>query len=359
MIAAQIIQETIESIQEAVDVRLCVLDMQGKTVASVFEADAAFREQMQAFLHARADSQTAQDGHFFRVYDGQTPVCILAVQGSGAEQYVMGKMAVCQLKSLIKAYQNKDDEEYYQKALLHGTLSPAEYERCVQVLKLKESAYRAVFLIETRKNAETDVAEILRTLYADTAGSYVLTMSDGRCAVVRELDRPEPGELEKTAYLMVDMVNTEAMVQARVGYGSAVQQLEKVEQSFWEAEMALNVGEIFYSNRKVLSHRELGIGGLIYQMPESLCESFLEEVFSRNGKMTLDEDTLNIVYRFFGNNLNLSETSRQLYMHRNTLVYRLGKLQKQTGLDIRSFDDALVFRIALMVMDYLEYKRKM
>lgn len=198
---------------------------------------------------------------------------------------------------------------------------------------------------------------MLGTLYADVPGSLLLTEGEGRTALMLEAEE-ERFDPEQTAFLIVDMLNTEAMVQARVGYGSTVRGLQEVARSFREAETALHVGEIFYVNRKVISHRELGIGGLIYQMPVELCESFLQEVFAKSGKAGVDSDTLHIVYQFFGNNLNLSETSRQLYMHRNTLVYRLGKLQKLTGLDIRNFDDALVFRIALMVMDYLEYRKK-
>ena len=145
------------------------------------------------------------------------------------------------------------------------------------------------------------------------------------------------------------------MMNVKVSFGTIVQELKDVSKSYKEAKMALDVAKIFYAEKNVAAYSALGIGRLIYQLPISLCKMFIEEIFGDNVPDNLDEETLNTINKFFENNLNVSETSRQLFVHRNTLVYRIEKLQKSTGLDLRSFDDALTFKIALMVVNYMRY----
>ena len=161
--------------------------------------------------------------------------------------------------------------------------------------------------------------------------------------------------IEKTADMIVDMMNSEAMMNVRVAYGTVVGELREVSKSYKEAKMALDVGKIFYAEKNVIAYARLGIGRLIYQLPVNLCKIFIEEIFGDNVPYDMEEETLTTINKFFENNLNVSETSRQLFIHRNTLVYRIEKLQKSTGLDIRVFDDALTFKIALMVVSYMKY----
>ena len=151
------------------------------------------------------------------------------------------------------------------------------------------------------------------------------------------------------------MMNAEAMLNVRVAFGTVVQELKDVSKSYKEAKLALDVGKIFYAERNVVAYSTLGIGRLIYQLPVNLCRIFIEEIFGDNLPIDLDEETLTTINKFFDNNLNVSETSRQLFVHRNTLVYRIEKIQKSTGLDLRNFDDALTFKIALMVVNYMKY----
>ena len=164
-----------------------------------------------------------------------------------------------------------------------------------------------------------------------------------------------PEILHELAETIVAMMNAEALLDVKVAYGTVVQELKDVSKSYKEAKMALDVGKIFYAEKKVIAYSTLGIGRLIYQLPVNLCKIFIEEIFGDNVPMDLDEETLNTLNKFFENNLNVSETSRQLFVHRNTLVYRIEKIQKSTGLDLRSFDDALTFKIALMVVNYMKY----
>ena len=186
-----------------------------------------------------------------------------------------------------------------------------------------------------------------------------ITAVDEKCIIlVRGLKADEEYEdLDGIARMIRDMLNSEAMSAVRIAYGTIVQEIKDVSKSYKEAKLALDVGKIFYSERDIVAYSTLGIGRLIYQLPVPLCEMFMEEVFGDQLPDTFDDETLATINKFFENNLNVSETSRQLYVHRNTLVYRLEKLQKSTGLDIRVFDDALTFKIALMVVNYMKYMK--
>ena len=184
-------------------------------------------------------------------------------------------------------------------------------------------------------------------------------MDEKSIILIRRLDEEESYEdLEEAAVGIRDTMNTEAMIDVRVSCGTIVNEIAQVSRSYKEARMALNVGKIFYSQERIHMYRKLGIGRLIYQLPENLCRLFLKEVFTKQQPETFDEETLTTIKMFFGNSLNVSETARQLFVHRNTLVYRLEKLSRSTGLDIRSFDDAVTFKIALMVENYLKYMEK-
>ena len=181
-------------------------------------------------------------------------------------------------------------------------------------------------------------------------------MDEKNIILVKEIgEKDQIEDLEKTAHVIVDMLNTEAMSRVHVAFGTIVKELKEVSRSYKEAKMALDVGKIFYSDKKVVAYSNLGIGRLIYQLPMPLCKMFIKEIFEEKTPDQFDEETLTTINKFFENNLNVSETSRQLYIHRNTLVYRLDKLEKSTGLDLRIFDDAITFKIALMVVKYMNY----
>ena len=174
--------------------------------------------------------------------------------------------------------------------------------------------------------------------------------------LVKELGNGEDyPEVQQLAKVIVDTLSMEAMVSIRISYGTIIDELKGVSRSYKEASMALEVGRVFYGERNVLAYNELGIGRLIHQLPKSLCEMFLSEVLEGNATELFDDEELITVYTFFDNSLNISETARQLFIHRNTLVYRLEKIQKKTGLDVRVFEDALTFKIAVMVERHLKY----
>ena len=198
--------------------------------------------------------------------------------------------------------------------------------------------------------------EMLKSLYSSHSGDYVTAVDERNIILIKALPaNVEYEELEGIASTIVDMMSTEAMIAVKVSYGSIVNELREVSKSFKEAKMALDVGKIFYIEKSVMAYKTLGIGRLIYQLPINLCRIFIQEIFGDNLPTDIDEETIITIHKFFENNLNVSETSRQLFVHRNTLVYRIEKLEKRTGLDIRTFDDALTLKIALMVVNYMNY----
>ena len=268
---------------------------------------------------------------------------------------VTGRLCVCQFEHLIQAYKARvDKNRFYQNLLLDNLLLVDIFNQAKKV-NVPTEARRTVFVVEPKKESDNLVLETMKGLYATGTKDFVTAVDERHIVYIRNLEKTEgQKELNQIAKTIVDMLNTEAMVNVRVAYGTIVDSIKDVSKSYKEAMMALDVGRSFYAEKNVLAYIELGIGRLIYQLPVSLCEMFLKEVFSGDVLEMLDEETLSTVNLFFENSLNISETARKMYVHRNTLVYRLEKLQKITGLDVRVFDDALTFKIALMVAKHMK-----
>ena len=213
-----------------------------------------------------------------------------------------------------------------------------------------------MYIIETHNEKDVNALETVRSLFASKTKDFITAVDEKNIILVKEVRQGESyTELDKTANMILDMLNTEAMTKVRVAYGTVINDIKEVSRSYKEAKMALDVGKIFYASKNVIAYSNLGIGRLIYQLPIPLCKMFIREVFDGKSPDEFDEETLTTINKFFENSLNVSETSRQLYIHRNTLVYRLDKLQKSTGLDLRVFEDAITFKIALMVAKYMKY----
>lgn len=293
----------------------------------------------------------------YKVMDRDKLLYILIVWGSGESTSTIGELAVCQIRSLIEAYSEKNDKNAFMQKLLLGSYSEVEAFNRAKKLHISSSCQRAVFLVETRQAGDEHALTMIRNIFSARTHDFITSVDDKGIIIVRELVSTETYEnLEATAHMLVDMLGAEAMTQAWVAYSNVANGLRDLANAYKEARMALEIGKIFYSERNVFGYRKLGIGRLIYQLPEEVCEMFIEEIFDGESLDAIDGETLNIIRTFFENNLNLSETSRQLYVHRNTLVYRFEKIQKRFGLDLRSFEDALTFKIAMLVSGYLRYR---
>ena len=356
MISSQVLQNAIDELRSITRIDLCVFDPEGRTVVSTFNGDDISTDMVRLFNDSAADSQVIQGYHFFKIFDDQVVEYILVARGSSEDTYMIGKVAVSEIQNLIVAYKERfDKNNFIQNLLLDNLLLVDIYNRAIK-LHIEVEARRVVYMIETKQEKDLNARELLKTLFATRTRDFITAVDERSIILIHELREDEDyEEVEQVANMMKDMLNSEAMATVRISYGTIVNEIKQVSKSYKEAKMALDVGKIFYSEKRIIAYNTLGIGRLIYQLPISLCEMFMHEVFGDNIPDSLDEETLTTINKFFENNLNVSETSRQLYVHRNTLVYRLEKLQKSTGLDIRKFDDALTFKIALMVVNYMKY----
>ena len=243
-----------------------------------------------------------------------------------------------------------------QKLLL-GNYTEVEAFNRARKLHISTTARRAVFLVTTRQSQDEHALATIKNIFSARTHDFITAIDDSGIIIVRELSSTETYEnLEDTAHMLVDMLGAEAMTQAWVAYSNTADDLRELSSAYKEAHTALEIGKIFYAERAVFGYRTLGIGRLIYQLPVSICEMFIEEIFGDESLDSIDGETLAIIRTFFENNLNLSETSRQLYVHRNTLVYRFEKIQKKFGLDLRTFEDAMTFKLAMLVAGYLKSK---
>lgn len=356
MISSQVIRSSIEELKAISKIDLSVWDLEGKVVAATFESDEITPELIAGFAASPADSQVMGMHHLMKVLDEEEVLYILDAKGGSEDTYMLGKIAVSQLQHLIVAYKERyDRNNFFQNLLLDNMLLVDIYNRAKK-LHIEASARRAVFLIETDKEKDAATTELLNSMFSAQVGDYITAVDESSVILIKELEAEEDyAKLDQIAHTIVDMMSMEAMMNVRVAYGTIVGELKEVSKSYKEAKMALDVGKIFYAEKKVTAYNTLGIGRLIYQLPINLCRIFIDEIFGSNIPSELDDETLTTINKFFENNLNVSETSRQLYVHRNTLVYRIEKLEASTGLDIRTFEDALTFKIALMVVNYMKY----
>ena len=355
MISNQILQNTIEGLKGIARVELCVMDVDGKEVAAIMVMGNCSQPAV-VFAASPADSQEIQGYQYFKIYDEQQLEYILVAGGTGEDVYMIGKMVAFQIQNLLVAYKERFDKDNFIKNLLLDNLLLVDIYNRAKKLHIETDVKRIVFIIETKTEKDTNALETVRTLFSSKTKDFITAVDEKNIILVKEIKPSETYEdMRKTAKVIVDMLNTEAMSSVNVAYGTIVNEIKEVSRSYKEAKLALDVGKIFYSDRKIIAYSNLGIGRLIYQLPLPLCKMFIKEIFDGKSPDEFDEETLTTINKFFENSLNVSETSRQLYIHRNTLVYRLDKLQKSTGLDLRVFEDAITFKIALMVVKYMKY----
>ncbi|MCM1193693.1 MAG: helix-turn-helix domain-containing protein [Butyrivibrio sp.] len=355
MISNQILQNTIDGLKSIARVELCVMDVDGKEVASTTDMGSSARTVAE-FAASPADSQEIQGYQYFKIYDEQQLEYILMASGTGEDVYMIGKMAAFQVQNLLVAYKERFDKDNFIKNLLLDNLLLVDIYSRSKKLHVQTDVPRVVMIVETGGDRDNNALELTRSHFGSNSKDFITAVDEKDVIVVKELsDGSAVKEIEKSAQSLEHFLEKEGIKGIRIAYGTVIQEIKEVSRSYKEAKMALDVGKIFFDERNIVAYSELGIGRLIYQLPIPLCKMFIKEIFDGKSPDEFDEETLTTIYKFFENSLNVSETSRQLFIHRNTLVYRLDKLQKSTGLDLRVFENAITFKIALMVVKYMKY----
>ena len=355
--SSRIFQSIVLQMKDCSDRAIGVIDEQGTVIAcNELTCIGEKWSHAAAMLLAGADGSVVCDGCTFKTlsgWNGQFDYAAFA-QGEDDQAALLCSMAAIALNGAKTYYEEKHDKSTFVKNILSDNILLGDIYVRAKELHFISEVPRAVILI--RQLGEPDIAtvDVVSGLFPDRQTDFVLSISETDIALVKQLaDGSDSHEAQKIAQTVQDTIFHELGIKTVVGVGTIVNHVRDLARAYKEAQVAIEVGKVFDTERSIITYENLGIGRLIYQLPTTLCEMFLQEVFKKNPIDALDQETLFTINKFFENNLNVSETARKLFVHRNTLVYRLEKIKKLTGLDLREFDDAITFKVALMVKKYL------
>lgn len=356
MISNQILQNTIEGIKEIAGFDLCIMDIDGKCLANTNAVSENLTKHVRTFAVSTTKQQAIKGYEFFKIHDEHQLEYILCVCGNGKEAVTIGNVVVFQIQSLLVAYKERFDKDNFVKNLLLDNLLLVDIYNRAKKLHIDTDVRRVIFIIELSTEKDANIFERVRSVLNGKTKDFITAVDEKNVIILKDVAANDGyREMEKYAYDVLESLKAEGEDGIHIAYGTIVNDIKEVSKSYKEARLALDVGKIFSDEKDVIAYNTLGIGRLIYQLPIPLCKMFIREIFEGKSPDDFDEETLMTINKFFENSLNVSETSRQLYIHRNTLVYRLDKIQKSTGLDLRVFEDAITFKIALMVVKYMKY----
>lgn len=359
MISNQILQSTIDGLKAITGIDLCVMDTEGNLLVST-SAEENHETDVKNFLSMEEQTYHTSKGQYYKIFDDYQLEYLLFVHGTENTDLKVGEIAVFQMQGLLAAYKERFDKDNFVKNLLMDNLLLIDIYNLAKKLHIQAEAKRVVYLVEIARDKDFHGIEKVRTALHAKNGDFVTAIDERNIIVVKELEADDNYDsVEKDSQNALLGLKQTGEEKVRIAYGTIVDDIKEVSKSYKEAKLALEVGKIFFSEKDIVAYNTLGIGRLIYQFPVPLCKMFIKEIFESKSPDDFSDETITTINKFFENNLNVSETSRQLYIHRNTLVYRLDKIQKTTGLDLRVFEDAITFKIALMVVKYMKYMERM
>ena len=356
--SSKIFQSVIIQMKEAVDRTIGVVDEQGYVVASSELAMIGSRlEDFHAFdfEESRRTVVTGTRTYCALAGEGNCPDYAAFVEGTDGEAKTICAVSAVAYNEAKSNYEEKHNKAAFVKNIISDNILPGDVYVRAKELHFVTDEPRSVLLVRQIENADVAAVEVIQRLFPDKQRDFVLNINESDVVVVKALSSPDAHEeVQKVARSIENALHEELGIRCIIGISTNAHHLRELADRYKESQVAIDVGRIFEGEKTIVNYESLGLGRIIYQLPTTLCEMFLNEVFKKNPIETLDEDTLETINRFFENNLNVSETSRKLYVHRNTLVYRLEKIKKITGLDLREFDHAIVFKVAMMVRQYLD-----
>ncbi len=351
-------QTIIHQMKEVIGRTVGVIDESGIIIASsdlsrIGESRQRIREEL-----AFSKDGMVYEGYTYRYISGEGKnEAIVFVEGGDVHSQKSSQMLAIALSNIKKLYDEKYDKSSFIKNIILDNILPSDIYIKSNELHFSNDEARAVVVVKFQGATATPPYEIIQNIVTDKARDFVISISEQDIVIVKEVESADSAEaLVNFANELHETVSGEFGAKVLIGISSIVGNLKDLARAYKEARISLEVGKVFDVEKPVISYENLGIGRLIYQLPTTLCEIFLGEVFKKGSLESFDRETLMTVQSFFENNLNVSETSRKLFVHRNTLVYRLEKIRKMTGLDLRDFDHAITFKVALMVKKYLTSK---
>ena len=355
--SGRIFQNVVLQLKENTDRTVGVIDGEGIVIACSELAMIGQRwaEHVPA-INAAGGAIVTSEGKTFKALNGWGTQFDYAAFAFGDNEIskTVCAMATVALNAAKSYYEEKHDRGSFIKDIISDNIMLGDIYVRAKELRVTADVPRGVFVVRTLKKGESVPTDVIQSLFPDRQNDFVLSIGEGDVVLIRQM--PEGSgikELNKIASSIEEALRAGGEPTVVVGIGTVATHLRDLAKSYKEAQIAIEVGKVFDTEKYVINYENLGIGRLIYQLPTTLCDMFLKEVFKRGSIDSLDHETLFTIQRFFENNLNVSETSRKLFVHRNTLVYRLEKIKKITGLDLREFEDAIVFKVALMVKKYL------
>ena len=355
--SGRIFQNVVLQLKENTDRTVGVMDGEGIVIAcSELSMIGQRWAEYVPVINSASGSLISSDGKTFKALNGwgnQFDYAAFAFGDSEVSKTVCS-MATVALNSAKSYYEEKHDRGSFIKDIISDNIMLGDIYMRAKELRVTADVPRGVFVIRSLKKGESVPTDVVLNLFPDRQNDFVLSVGEGDVVLIRQM--PEGSslkELNKIAVSLEETLRSGTESTVVVGIGTVAIHLRDLAKSYKEAQIAIEVGKVFDTEKYVINYENLGIGRLIYQLPTTLCEMFLQEVFKKNPIDALDKETLFTIHKFFENNLNVSETARKLFVHRNTLVYRLEKIKKLTGLDLREFDDAITFKVALMVKKYL------
>ena len=351
----RLFQGIIHQMRDAVDRVIGVIDENGVVIScselgKIGETKINVKDEL-----AYTAETVAKDGYTYRpLVNGAKSEYIVFVEGEDKKAESTSMILAIALSNIKSLYDEKYDKGSFLKNIILDNILPSDIYMKSKELHFVNDVQRIVFLIKFHTKGDIMPFDIIQNMFPDKNKDHVISVGESDVVLISEFkDNCDMREMEKIARQIVDTLSTEFFVKVSVGIGTAVNNIKDLAASFKEAQVAIEVGKVFDTEKNIISYENLGIGRLIYQLPTTLCEMFMQEVFKKGSLDSLDHETLMTIQAFFENNLNVSETARKLFVHRNTLVYRLEKIRKLTGLDLREFEHAITFKVALMVQKYL------
>lgn len=373
-------QAILKEVMEISRIPMILYEADGSCTASFSDqTDASLTDSVLEFIRSDAGSQSLGSYHYFKVIICNTLSYVLLVSNYAPDSFTIGRLTVCQLKNLLESQEESVTKSSFIRNLIHGSLTASEINRQIKKLKLSSASWTA-FVIECQEGfADSYAYQMLEHAFAGHKMDLCCELDENHLLLVKDTANilkeyktsPEAKTTRKKknaavadaehissslrlfAQTLVDTLRAEALVQTHVGYSTTADSFAKLAELYQEASAALKIRRTFFAERDTIAYDKLGIGRLIAELPVNLCNTFLYEVFGPHLPDDLDEETQNTIQKFYENNLNISETARQLYLHRNTLVYRLERLEKVLGLDIRKFEDAMTFKLAMMILAHV------